>query len=257
MDALAHARLGERWVVRHRLADGSATDVIGWIEKIERESISVATSGGRVVRLAMADIILARRAPAAAGGPDPLRTTAEELERYALPGWLGFSEPLGEWTLRAARGFTSRANSCLAVGDPGMPLGAAAAKIVAFSGAHGIPPQSSGHRGLPDRGGAAGARLGRRLSADRRPGLPAERPARRPFAGSGGAGCGDTDSIVAGGVSPQPSGRRGPRNSSNDSGRSSTASLRQCGQRRRAGRSYRPRAPQRAMAGTCLSVDRS
>ena len=142
MDALAHARQGERWVVRHRLADGSATDVIGWIEKIERESISVATSGGRVVRLAMADIILARRAPAAAGGPDPLRTTAEELERYALPGWLGFSESLGEWTLRAARGFTSRANSCLAVGDPGMPLGVAAARIVAFSGAHGIPPQA-------------------------------------------------------------------------------------------------------------------
>jgi N-acetylglutamate synthase len=142
VDALAHARLGERWVVRHRLSDGSATDVIGWIEKIERESISVATSGGRFVRLARADIILARRAPAAAGGPDPLRTAAEELERYALPGWLGFSEPLGEWTLRAAQGFTSRANSCLAVGDPGMPLGVAAAKIVAFSGAHGIPPRA-------------------------------------------------------------------------------------------------------------------
>jgi N-acetylglutamate synthase len=140
VDALAHARLGERWVVRHRLSDGSATDVIGWIEKIERESISVATSGGRFVRLARADIILARRAPAAAGGPDPLRTAAEELERYALPGWLGFSEPLGEWTLRAAQGFTSRANSCLAVGDPGMPVGGAAAEIVAFSRANRIPP---------------------------------------------------------------------------------------------------------------------
>ena len=142
MDALAHARQGERWVIRHRLADASATDVIGWIEQIEPKSISVATSDGRVVRLATADIILARRAPAAAGGPDPLRTTAEELERYALPGWLGLSEPLGEWTLRAARGFTRRANSCLAVGDPGMPVGAAAAKIVAFSSAHGIPPRA-------------------------------------------------------------------------------------------------------------------
>ena len=142
MDALDHARQGERWVIRHRLADGSATDVIGWIEQIEPKAISVATSGGRVVRLATADIILARRAPAAAGGPDPLRTTAEELERYALPGWLGFSEPLGEWTLRAARGFTSRANSCLAVGDPGMPVAGAAAQIVAFSSAHGIPPRA-------------------------------------------------------------------------------------------------------------------
>jgi N-acetylglutamate synthase len=142
VDALATARPGERWVVRHRLADGSATDVIGWIEQIERDSISVATTDGRVVRLATADIILARRAPAAAGGPDPLRTTAEELERYALPGWLGLNEPLGEWTLRAAHGFTSRANSCLAVGDPRMPMGAAAAKIVAFSSAHGIAPKA-------------------------------------------------------------------------------------------------------------------
>jgi len=142
VDALAHARQGERWVIRHRLADGSATDVIGWIEQIEPKSISVATSGGRIVRLATADIILARRAPAAAGGPDPLRTAAEELERYALPGWLGFSEPIGEWTLRAARGFTWRANSCLAVGDPGMPVAGAAAEIVAFNSAHGIPPRA-------------------------------------------------------------------------------------------------------------------
>jgi N-acetylglutamate synthase len=142
VDALTHASQGERWVIRHRLADGSATDVIGWIEQIEPKSISVATSGDRIVRLATVDIILARRAPAAAGGPDPLRTTAEQLERYALPGWLGFSEPLGEWTLRAARGFTWRANSCLAVGDPGMPVAGAVAEIVAFSSAHGIPPRA-------------------------------------------------------------------------------------------------------------------
>ncbi len=142
MDALARAREGERWVVRYRLADGSATDVIGWIEAKERDSVSVATSGGRVVRLSMADIIIARRAPAATGGPNPLRTTAEELERYALPGWLAISEPLGEWTLRAAAGFTRRANSCLAVADPGIPLEAAAAKIVSFSDAHGIAPRA-------------------------------------------------------------------------------------------------------------------
>jgi N-acetylglutamate synthase len=142
VDALTHARQGERWVIRHRLADGSATDVIGWIEQIEPKSISVATSGGRIIRVATVDIILARRAPAAAGGPDPLRTTAEELERYALPGWLGFSEPLGEWTLRAARGFTWLANSCLAVGDPGMPVASAAREIVAFSSAHAIPPRA-------------------------------------------------------------------------------------------------------------------
>ena len=33
-------------------------------------------------------------------------------------GW-PYHEPLGEWTLRAGGGFTGRANSCHAVGDPG------------------------------------------------------------------------------------------------------------------------------------------
>lgn len=140
MDAVSAARPGERWVVRHRLTDGSATDVIGWIEAIEPDTVSVATPRAGLVQLPRADILLARRAPAAAGGPSPLRTTAEELERYALPGWLGLSEPLGEWTLRAAGGFTGRANSCLAVGDPGRPLVAAAARIEEFSSAHRIAP---------------------------------------------------------------------------------------------------------------------
>src|SRR5919112_5745293 len=134
VDALTAAHPGERWVVRHRLADGSATDVLGWIEATEHDSVWIAMSDGRVVRLFLADIIVARRAPAAAGGPSPLRTTEEDLERYALPAWLGISEPLGQWTLRAAGGFTARANSCLAVGDPGMPISAAAAQIITFSG---------------------------------------------------------------------------------------------------------------------------
>jgi GNAT superfamily N-acetyltransferase len=142
VDALAGARPGERWVVRHRLADGSATDLIGWIAGMEQDFVSIEMSDARVVRLPMADIIIARRAPAAAGGPNPLRTTAEELEGYALPGWLEMSELLGEWTLRAAHGFTARANSCLAVGDPGMPIATAAAQIVTFSGSHGIAPKA-------------------------------------------------------------------------------------------------------------------
>ena len=63
-------------------------------------------------------IIAARRVPAAAGGPDPRRISAADLQRHALLGWLAWHEPLGEWTLRAGGGFTRRANSCHAVGDP-------------------------------------------------------------------------------------------------------------------------------------------
>jgi GNAT superfamily N-acetyltransferase len=142
VDELGLARRGERWVLRHRLADGSATDVIGWVERIDPETVSIVTSSGAMVEVSAAAIIVARRAPAAAGGPDPLRTSAEELERHALPGLLGWSEPLGQWTLRAARGHLIRANSCLAVGDPGMPIVAAAARVAEFGAAHGIEPRA-------------------------------------------------------------------------------------------------------------------
>ena len=47
---------------------------------------------------------------------------------------------LGEWQLRAAEGFTGRANSALAVGDPGVPLEQAIDLVTAWYTARGLPP---------------------------------------------------------------------------------------------------------------------
>lgn len=138
--ALDHARAGERWVLRRRLPDGSATDVVGWLVALGKDAISLEPAGGDLVVVDRTQIIVARRAPAAPGGPDPLRTSAEDLERAALPGWVALSEPLGEWTLRAGGGFTGRANSALAVGDPGMPVAIAADRVIGYAGEHGIRP---------------------------------------------------------------------------------------------------------------------
>lgn len=134
--------LGQRWVVRYRLPNGSATDAIGWIEMITPDVIELAITPAQTRRIDPAAVIAARRAPAAAGGRDPLRTPAAELEHIALPGWRALHESLGEWTLRAAGGFTGRANSCLAVGDPGMPPTEAAARITTYAAEHGIPPRA-------------------------------------------------------------------------------------------------------------------
>jgi N-acetylglutamate synthase len=52
-----------------------------------------------------------------------MTVSIHELERAAAAGWRAPDEAtLGGWLLRAAQGFTGRANSALAVGDPGIPL---------------------------------------------------------------------------------------------------------------------------------------
>lgn len=138
--ALDRARPGERWVLRTRLPDGSATDVIGWLTGVTADRIALQREGGAVVLVERAAVVVAKRVPAAKGGPDPLRISAAAQERSALPGWLAWSEPLGEWTLRAGGGFTRRANSTLAVGDPALPLAEASDRVISYSLSHGISP---------------------------------------------------------------------------------------------------------------------
>src|SRR5690242_12423598 len=59
--------------------------------------------------------------------PDP---KVQALERDAARHWQApDTEPLGEWLLRAADGFTGRANSALPLGDPGRPLPAAVTAV--------------------------------------------------------------------------------------------------------------------------------
>ncbi len=138
--ALDRARPGERWVLRCREPDGSATDVVGWLLAVDEITVRIAPEGSDPQVVDRAVIIVARRAPAARGGPDPRRVSAEDLERAAAPGWIGRHEPLGEWILRSGGGFTARANSTLAVGDPGMPVPGAADRVIAYAARHGIEP---------------------------------------------------------------------------------------------------------------------
>ena len=65
------------------------------------------------------------------------------LERLAARSWHGLEEePYGDWLLRAAGGFTGRANSVLVVGDPPAPLEDAVAEVGRWYAARGLRPQA-------------------------------------------------------------------------------------------------------------------
>lgn len=77
-------------------------------------------------------------------GMDGTVISIGDLEEVAADGWRGTEEEsLGGWRLRAAGGFTGRANSALAVGDPGLPLPAAAAAVHRWYAARELPTMIS------------------------------------------------------------------------------------------------------------------
>ncbi|MTD55015.1 GNAT family N-acetyltransferase [Amycolatopsis pithecellobii] len=66
---------------------------------------------------------------------------AETMELSCADAWRAVTEEdLGAWRLRAASGFTGRANSALAVGDAGVPLSEALDRVCEFAHVHDIPP---------------------------------------------------------------------------------------------------------------------
>jgi ribosomal protein S18 acetylase RimI-like enzyme len=63
-----------------------------------------------------------------------------DLEARAAGSWRAPEEDwLGGWLLRAADGFTGRANSALTIGDPGVPLARAVRQVCAWYEARGLP----------------------------------------------------------------------------------------------------------------------
>src|SRR5579862_7469871 len=63
------------------------------------------------------------------------------FERITARHWQGTEQVwLGGWLLRAAGGFTGRANSALPLGDPGMPYERAVGEVEAWYTERGLPP---------------------------------------------------------------------------------------------------------------------
>lgn len=86
------------------------------------------------------------------------------FEQMAAQHWQGTEQDwLGGWLLRAAGGFTGRANSVLPLGDPGLPLAQAVDAAVDWYTRRGLPPMAVIATGLdagPDELDALLARRG-------------------------------------------------------------------------------------------------
>ncbi len=147
--------VGLRVVVR-RVLPGEAgpsggpamTDVLGVCESWGAGLMTVRREDGSIVEIRTADIV--------SGKPVPPRPTvhrnlgAAEADLLALPGWRPVeSERLGEWTMRASDGFSSRGNSVLALGSPGISLPDAVAHVTQWYDARSLAPRAHVHPGTP------------------------------------------------------------------------------------------------------------
>jgi ribosomal protein S18 acetylase RimI-like enzyme len=142
--SLGPACVGLRVVVRHLLPGETGptggprmTDVLGVMESWSGGTTRLRTEGG-VVEVPIADIVSGKPVP-----PKPsvrLREPLATMERRASRDWPPEeSEPLGEWLLRAAGGYSRRANSALALGDPGLPMHDALRRVEEWYAARGLP----------------------------------------------------------------------------------------------------------------------
>jgi N-acetylglutamate synthase len=199
--------LGRRVVVRHRVG-GKQTDAVGELSA-DGADLVVQTRRGPV-RVARSAVTAVRAIP-----PAPPRRASlsaiTRLEGLCADAWPALvDERLGVWRLRAAEGFTGRANSALAIGDPGMPTAAALATVRAFAERHGIPPRVQAPVGSPwdkavaaqgwvlDVGHAAGALVSVQVAE------LAPLAAGPAASGAAGDAAGATESPAPSGVAAQP-----------------------------------------------------
>lgn len=139
---LGVADVGRRVSVRRRV-EGGLTDVVGHLLECSDTALTVLRPSGEVATVARSDVTAAKVVPAA-----PVRrgwsvgaVSAAEMQRICWAGWPAREwSMLGDWALRAHGGITGRANSAMAVGDPGCPLPEALERVRQWYAERSLPP---------------------------------------------------------------------------------------------------------------------
>nr|WP_046500834.1 GNAT family N-acetyltransferase [Streptomyces odonnellii] len=138
------ADVGKRVSVRQLTGGGAGaekfTDTVGVLTSWDNGVLLITRRTGESVRVPEAALVAGKVVPAAPARRRGPAADFEELARAGARAWQPVeSEPLGGWLLRASSGFTRRANSVLPLGEPGMPLDEALARVREWYGERGLP----------------------------------------------------------------------------------------------------------------------
>jgi ribosomal protein S18 acetylase RimI-like enzyme len=118
------------------------TDALGEIEAVDAATVSVRTRRG-LETIDRALVVAAKQVPPrpARRGAPHLAISTHDLEAIMVEGLAPLERgELGGWLLRAADGFTGRANSVLPLGDPGVSLSEAVDYCQSWYDQRGLPP---------------------------------------------------------------------------------------------------------------------
>lgn len=145
--ALIGRRVALRHVVGERDGRPLLSDAVGELTT-DGDALVVTTRDGPV-RIGRDRVTAVRAVPPAVARRASLAAIAR-LEGLCADAWPALhDEPLGAWRLRAAGGFTGRANSALAIGSPGVPIPDALDAARAFALRHDVPPRVQVPTGSP------------------------------------------------------------------------------------------------------------
>ncbi|ALU96033.1 MULTISPECIES: GNAT family N-acetyltransferase [Streptomyces] len=138
------ADVGKRVSVRRRTDSGGTraqfTDVVGVLTSWNDGVVSITRKSGESVHIVESSLVAGKVVPAAPARRRGPAASFEELAAVTARAWQPVeSEALGDWRLRAAGGFTRRANSVLPLGDPGLPLGEAFGRVRRWYDERGLP----------------------------------------------------------------------------------------------------------------------
>ncbi|WP_308282509.1 GNAT family N-acetyltransferase [Pseudonocardia nigra] len=137
-DELVGARVALRYRIGTRDGRPLYSDAVGELSADPSGGVLVRTRWGPVA-VDRAAVVAVRAVPPAPPRRAPLAAITR-LEALCADAWPAqVDRPLGAWRLRAAAGYTARANSALAIGDPGTPVPAALDAVRAFAAEHATP----------------------------------------------------------------------------------------------------------------------